>query len=297
MTPKETSDLIGFLFTLNYFDPPGSIPAGRLQFKEKKCIVCHQVGKTGGVLAPSLDFLKGYSSPIFMAAAFWNHGPSMAKAMQARGIERPVFKNSELRDLMAYLKSASKVGGEEAIHVLPGEAEKGRRLFVHKRCVECHNIDGLEGQVGGSLGKRRLKKTLTQFAAAIWNKVPAMVSAIRERDIPVFQLRAEEMSNIVAYLYSVQYFAGGGDAEKGRALLMQKGCLECHSLEGQGGNVARDFAKVKGLDSPARVIAALWKYSFTMEPLVETRKIAWPQFTSEEMSDLVTFLQTLGRGQ
>ncbi|MFQ5852722.1 MAG: c-type cytochrome, partial [Candidatus Binatia bacterium] len=139
--------------------------------------------------------------------------------------------------------------------------------------------------------------SLTQFAAAMWNKAPAMIGAMRERKIPVAQLQAEEMADIVAYLYSVQYFAEPGNQQKGRALLTDKGCLKCHSLEGKGGKVATDFAQVKGFDSPATVISALWKNAFVMGPLAERKKFEWPQFTPEEMSDLVTFLQTQGRGQ
>jgi mono/diheme cytochrome c family protein len=297
LTPKETGDLIAFLFTLNYFDPPGNLQAGKRLFLEKKCVVCHQVGRTGGVVGPSLDFLSEYSSPIFFATAMWNHGPSMAKGMRAKGIERPIFKNSELIDLIAYLKSASTARGEEPLYVLPGRADEGRRLFGEKRCIKCHSINGEGGQIGGDLGKRRLQLSLTQFAVAMWNKAPAMMRAMKEREMAVVQLQAEEMADIVAYLYSVQYFAGSGDPRKGRKLLTDKGCLRCHSFEGKGEKIAGDLAQVKGLDSPAAVISALWKNSFIMEPRFESQKYAWPQFTPEEMSDLIAFLQTQGKGQ
>jgi cytochrome c1 len=46
-------------------------------------------------------------APITVAAAMWNHGPAMAEAMHARGIERPSLTASELRDLVAYLRAAA----------------------------------------------------------------------------------------------------------------------------------------------------------------------------------------------
>jgi mono/diheme cytochrome c family protein len=127
---RESGDLIAFLFTVNYFDRPGLSAAGRRLFVTKKCVVCHQVGDVGGVVGPNLDFLKQYGSPIFVAAALWNHGPAMAEVMQAKKIERPTFKDTELVDLIAYIRSASPLPVTGPLHVLPGRAEEGHRLFV-----------------------------------------------------------------------------------------------------------------------------------------------------------------------
>jgi len=295
LDPRETGDLIAFLYTLNYFDPPGDVQAGRRLFSEKKCIICHQVGGTGGVVGPNLDSLAQFGSPILVAAAMWNHGPAMAEAMRARKIERPTFKDSELLDLIAYLKSASPAPAEGPLYVLPGRAEEGRKLFVDKRCILCHSVRGEGGRVGPDLVERGLHRSLTQFATGMWNKAPAMIEAMKARGIAVPQLRAEEMADLVAYLYSVQYFADPGDPGKGRQLLTDKGCLGCHSVSGAGGKGAGDLARVKGLDSPATVISALWNHSFIMEHRVGRRKGTWPQLSPEKMAHVVAFLQTLGR--
>jgi mono/diheme cytochrome c family protein len=292
---RETGDLIAFLFTLDYFDPPGNLQAGERLFTEKKCVACHQVAGIGGVVGPNLDFLNQYGSPILVATAMWNHGPAMAEAMRARRIERPTFQGSELLDLIAYLKSASPAPAEGPLYVLPGRAEEGRRLFVEKRCIACHSVGGQGGRVGPDLVERGLHRSLSQFAAAMWNKAPAMMEAMRARGISVPQLRAEEMADLVAYLYAVRYFAGPGDPGKGRQLAATKGCLTCHTVSGQGGKVAGDLARVKGLDAPAAVISALWNHSSIMGQWPERQKISWPRFTPEEMVDLVAFLQGLGR--
>ena len=292
---RETGDLIAFLFTLDYFDPPGNVQAGRRLFTEKKCVVCHQVAGIGGVIGPNLDFLKQYGSPILVAAAMWNHGPAMAEAMRARRIARPTFQDLELLDLIAYLQSASPAPTEGPLYVLPGRSEEGRRLFVEKRCIACHSVGGEGGRVGPDLVERGLHRSLTQFAAAMWNKAPAMMEAMRARAIAVPQLRAEEMADLVAYLYAVRYFAGPGDPRKGRELAAIKGCLSCHTVSGQGGKVAGDLARTRGLDSPAAVISALWNHSSIMEQWPERQKVSWPRFTSEEMAELVAFLQGLGR--
>ena len=293
----ETADLIAFLFTLDYFDPPGNAAAGRRLFTEKKCVVCHQVAGVGGVVGPNLDFLQQFGSPILIAAEMWNHGPAMAEAMRARKIERPIFKDSELRDLIAYLKSASRTLTDEPLYVLPGNADEGRRLFSEKGCIECHSVRGQGGRVGPDLAERELHRSLTQFAAAMWNKAPKMMEAMKARGISVPHLQAREMADLVAYLYSVQYFARPGDPQKGREALSGKGCLGCHSLSGQGGRTAGDLARAKGLDSPTAVISALWNHSFIGEVRTERRRVSWPQFRPEEMADLVSFLEGLGRSR
>ncbi|MBI4589000.1 MAG: c-type cytochrome, partial [Candidatus Rokubacteria bacterium] len=295
LEPRETGDLIAFLYTLNYFDPPGNVDKGGRLFAEKRCIVCHQVGGTGGVVGPNLDALARYGSPILVATTMWNHGPAMAEAMRARKIERPTFKDSDLLDLIAYLRAAAPAPAEEPLYVLPGRPEEGRRLFVDKRCIECHSVGGQGGRVGPDLVERELHRSLTQFAAAMWNKAPAMMEAMKARGISLPPLRAEEMADLVAYLYAVRYFAEPGDPRKGRELVTDKRCLGCHPLYGRGGKIAGDLAGVKNLDSPATVISTLWNHSFIMEHRAERRKVSWPEFKPEEMAHLVAFLQGLGR--
>jgi cytochrome c2 len=293
MDPRETSDLIGFLYTLDYFDPPGNVEAGRRLFTDKKCVVCHQAGGTGGVVGPNLDFLQQFGSPILIAAELWNHGPAMAEAMRARGIARPTFKDTELRDLIAYLKAASQSRAEEPVYVLPGRADEGHRLFMDKGCILCHSVAGEGGRVGPDLAERGLHRSLTQFAAAMWNKAPAMMKEMKARAISVPRLQAREMADLVAYLYAVRYLAEPGDSKKGRELAAAKGCLGCHSVEAKGGKVGPDLAKVKGLDSTAAVIAALWNHGFIMAERAERRQVAWPQFRPDEMGHLVAFLRSL----
>jgi mono/diheme cytochrome c family protein len=290
---RETEDLIGFLYTLNYFDAPGNARAGQRYFAEKRCIVCHQVGGTGGVVGPNLDFFKQFGSPIFIVAAIWNHGPQMSEAMKAKGIERPAFIGPELQDLIAYLAPGSAGPQEGPVYVLPGRAVDGKRLFKDKRCLECHSVGGEGGKVGPDLVGRGLRRSLIEFAASMWNKAPTMMAAMKPRGISVPQLRPEEMADIVAYLYSVGYFAEPGNVGNGRKAAAQKGCLHCHAVSGERGKSASDLARAKGLESPAAVITALWNHAVVTPPTVRGQKSQWPELRPEELADLVAFLQSL----
>lgn len=278
---RESADLVAFLFTADYFDPPGDAKAGRWLFMEKRCVVCHQRGGVGGVIGPSLDALGERASPIHVASAMWNHGPQMSEAMRARGIPRPAFTGRELRDLLAYL--ATPGAADEPIYVLPGDAEQGRRLFTDKGCLECHSIRGVGGKVGPDLADRPAQGSVLDFAARMWNKAPKMTEAMKARSIPAPQLAPGEVADILAFLYSVRYMGATGDPRRGAQVAQNKGCLACHAA----GKRAGDLRRVAGGEPPA-VLAALWNHSFIGDV---TARAPWAPMTDAEMLDLIAFLQ------
>jgi mono/diheme cytochrome c family protein len=288
MSARDVENLVAFLFTLRYFDPPGDIERGRRLFREKQCIRCHQIGGVGGVVGPNLDRVGRFGSPILVAAAMWNHGPAMADAMRERGIERPRFDESELVDLIAYLRSVAPEPRDGVVYVLPGRADRGERLFREKQCIVCHSVRGRGGDVGPDLADRAVGRSLTEFAAAMWNKAPKMLEAMRERGVAVPQLAGEEMADLIAYLYAVQYFGDAGDPERGRALVAQKGCLRCHTV---GGRTAADLERLRGKRSDAAVVAALWNHIAVPR---EGATPPWPTLSSDELADLAAFLRTTG---
>jgi mono/diheme cytochrome c family protein len=295
LDPWETGDLIAFLFTRQYFatSGDGDPQNGRQLFFTKQCVMCHQVGGVGGVLGPNLDFLQQSASPIFVATAMWNHGSTMIEAMRVGQITRPTFTAAELRDLIAYCMASSPTPAQGPLYVLPGRPEVGRQLFTEKQCVECHSVKGQGGRVGPDLGVREQPWSLFQFAAALWNKAPAMLEVIQARGMAVPQLRPEEMADLLAYLAAVGYFAESGDPRQGQELTTHRGCLGCHALSGQGGARASDLSKARGLDSPAAVIAALWNHLDVVEPGSAAQQPTWSQFSAPEMADLMAFLQGL----
>lgn len=293
----ETGDLIAFLFTQNYFEGFGNLDSGKKLFSSKGCIRCHQIGGVGGVLGPSLDAVGQSGAPMNVAAAMWNHGPTMAETMRARGIERPNLSASELRDLVAYLRAAAPERAGAPVSILPGRINEGQALFEKKQCIKCHSIQGKGGNIGPDLGRRGLYRNLLEFAAAMWNKAPAMLKAMKLRKFTVPQLNAEEMADIVAYLRSFQYFGAPGNPDLGRRLLWEKQCLNCHSLDGRGGKGAPDLALAKGLGSPAAVIAALWSHGDLMTEPAPERSLSWPQLKSDEVAHLMAFFERSTRSE
>jgi mono/diheme cytochrome c family protein len=288
----EAKNLVGFLYTLGYFDTPGSTENGKRLFSSKRCVECHGPAGPG----PNVDHLKQFGSPLYAASAMWNHGPQMAEVMKTKGIERPTFTAPELRDLIAFL-SPSTGATSQAVFVLPGNAESGRLLFAEKQCVQCHSVGAVGGSVGPSLTDKGVRRSPLEFAAAIWNKAPAMTAAMAARNITIPQLRPEDMADLVAYLYSSGYFAAPGSPSRGWATLSSKGCLTCHGVYGERGKPASDLTKAKGTDSPAGVLAALWNHTVVPAPAPGGGKPQWPTFQEREMADLITLMQGIRRAQ
>ena len=294
LSSREAADLVGFLFTLNYFDSPGNPQVGQKLFTGKSCVLCHTYRGVGGVVGPSLDHFGQFRSPIYIASAMWNHGPRMAEKMKEKGVPRPVFTGAELRDLTAYLAPATAGPQEGPVYALPGRPDAGRQLFAEKQCIQCHAVGGVGGQVGPDLVARGIRQSPLEFAATIWNKAPAMLQAMKPRGISLPELAPVEMADIVAYLYSVRYFGSAGSIPNGWEVATRKGCLNCHAVRGESGKPASDLTKAKGLDSPAAVLAALWNHAVVTPPAAGGQKWEWPVFKPQEMADLISLLQSLG---
>ncbi|MBI4608965.1 MAG: cytochrome c [Candidatus Rokubacteria bacterium] len=295
LTASQLSNLIAFLFTVQYYDELGDPKSGEALFAAKGCVQCHEIGGKGGHIGPGLDFLKRANSPVLVAAAMWNHGPEMAEAMKAQGIERPTFQGKELVDLIAYVVQAARDGAGQTAQVIPGTPERGGKLFSEKRCIVCHSVGGKGGKVGPELGRRGHHVSLTQFAGLMWNHGPAMWAVMRERGVQVPRLRGQEMADILAYLYVSHYFDQAASGARGQELVETKGCLTCHSIRGKGGKISADFATSRLVGSPAGLLAGMWNHARFMEAQAQKQEIPWPVLTGQELADISTYLASLSK--
>jgi mono/diheme cytochrome c family protein len=293
LTPLELSNVLAFVFTAQYNDEQGDAKTGERVFTTKRCVQCHSVGGKGGSVGPPLDALKRANSPVLVAARMWSHGPRMTEAMRAQGIERPTFKGNELVDVIAYVTAAARDPGGESTQVVPGTPERGEKLFRDKQCAACHTIGGKGGKVGPELGRAH-HVSLTQFAGLMWNHGPAMWARMKERGIQPPELTGQEMADIVAYLYTSHYFdPAAGSSARGQQVVKTKGCVTCHSVRGQGGKVAADFATSNVVGSPAALVAAMWNHSRMMEDQAAKQGLKLPKLTGQELADLAAYVRSL----
>lgn len=284
LAPWEAADLVAFLFSVQYYSPPGDARRGETVFLDKQCVVCHQVRGVGGVIGPSLDGLAARGSPIELATALWNHAPAMEREMRARGIERPTLAGADLDDLRAFLGDTSGLAAGASLHLLPGRDDVGARLFREKRCASCHRSGGA-GPDLATLPRR----DLAEFAAAMWNKAPRMLRVAGEARVTLPRLEAAEMADLVAYLASRQYIAGEGSSVRGAARVRDAGCGRCHAT----GARARDLGRARGVNTRAGVLAALWNHLALPDSLL---RVGWPELDAAAVADLAAYFEKRGNG-
>jgi cytochrome c2 len=280
----EAADLVAFLFWAAAWTPPGDAQAGRALFTSRQCILCHRVGGEGGVLGPALDGLRRRASAIDLAAALWNHTPTMAAEMRAQRVPRPTLTGREINDLVAFFGTGEDDMPSEPVHALGGRADAGERLFRTKECVRCHRA----GRDGGSVGPDLTAvgpRDPSDFAAAMWNKGDRMLDAIRAVGIAVPQLTGAEMADLVAYLGSLQYAAGAGSASRGRQAAIAGGCTGCHE-----GGVPK-LSQPAGQAGSGGSIAALWNHVALPE---DSLRRSWRALTASQVTDLMAFLEAGG---
>jgi mono/diheme cytochrome c family protein len=275
MTPDQAADLFAYFVSVRYFDKPGDAARGKVAFTGHRCDVCHALAASADSPAPPVAKWESLADPVVLAQQMWNHGPKMREAYRSHKLTWSPLTGQELTDMLVYLQNLPETRSVARTFSFPAGAE-GEKLFSAKDCNQCHT------------GKRSLElllknQTLTQIAAGMWNHEPEMKS-------PPPNFTAEEMSQLISYLWARQYFSGSGSASKGKAVFAAKHCATCHNDAVSG---APSLAKGKTGHSDITMVSALWNHGGQMLESMSAKRLAWPRFTAREMEDLIAYLNSL----
>jgi cytochrome c2 len=274
---KEMADLFAFLYFLRYMDEPGDPQKGNQLMKDKGCDRCH-VAKEGK--KTDLSRWGMYTNPILWAQMMWNHSPQMEQEMKRMGFPWLEFKGNEMADLIASIRSLNP--NAEKIYLSPGDPPAGETLFGRKGCIQCHSP-------GGPLDlskKKEFPRTLAQFAGMMWNHSPEMWKEMEKKRIERPSLSAQEMADLVAYLFSTHYFDEPGDPIRGKATFLQKQCNLCHA-KGKG---MIDLSGLKGHISPILMAQMMWNHGPDMLERMRKAKVPWQKIDGKEVVDLMEYL-------
>lgn len=296
LSTRETGDLVAYIFAVGASEGAGSADAGREALRSNGCIRCHQVGGTGGVIGPALDRIPSLRSPIGLAAGLWNHSGEMVQRMRSTGIPYPELTATEVMDIAALLATAvpEDAALEDARRwVLPGDPGRGHDVVEEKACRSCHTVGGRGAGTAPELAAPGSRRTTESFLAALWNKGPRMRAAFSSRGQEPPRFEPGEMADLTAYLQSVNYFAGAGDARRGGRVVRSSGCLDCHGW-GRSGSSAGDLAAAPQRPELADRLAALWNH-VAIDSLADLPAGRWPSLTRIEMADVLAFLGTGSR--
>src|SRR5574341_2541082 len=80
------------------------------------------------------------------------------------------------------------------------------------------------------------------------------------------------------------------DPLAGAKIFEQKGCIKCHALGGEGGQIGPDLGKIYLKGSLYAIAGILWNHAPIMRERMRELRIQSPEFTPQEMSSLIAFL-------
>jgi mono/diheme cytochrome c family protein len=253
----------------------GDAERGSALFRSLNCIVCHSVNGAGGKSAPGLwrDQDRSFS-PYEMTGILWNHAPAMWAAMERQGVAKPELNEQQAADLFVYFFATR-------LFEAPGNGKRGRRVFLDRRCGECHGIDSPVREGIRPVVEWDSLWDPIALAQEMWNHSHEMARALDRSKVVYPLLSVQEMSDLVVWLRSAQpnKHADGFSPvapESGQALFVSKGCAGCHSgtrkLEARRTRYALDdFA------------AAMWNHALRAGP-------RQAPMSYEEMRRLVGYL-------
>jgi len=170
----------------------------------------------------------------------------------------------------------------------------GQQLFQTLGCPGCHLVQGYEQQdkVGPDL--RRVASKVDPTWLVEWIKAPNEYWPATK--MPNFLLSWEEAEAAAAYLlsasasYAGARYPGNGDAEGGKKIVEEIGCLGCHQINGTGNPFAPDLSRVGGK------VNADWLFTWVKHPQDYQPKTLMPNFrlTDEQAAHVTAYLMTLG---
>lgn len=295
LTGEELGSIAAYLYFLKYFDEPGDATRGKFLFNEKACILCHPLARKGKGGESGLNEFSQNISPVFLSMEIWNHGPDMIADMVKLGIKWPEFQETEMMDLLEYIKTNAK-GPKEIAYITPGNPREGRKTFLSKGCGECHPVHGEKASPGGIDLSKRSKayyRSLTRIASTMWNKGPTVLAKMSQTKTGIPKFTPKEMADLVSYLYFLHFIDVPGNPVNGKKRFSDLGCVRCHGTDGKPGDLMTiDLSKYQGATNPMEIAAGIWNHSAEIRRATVEKGIPWPRFKKGEMADLLEHLRS-----
>lgn len=283
---QEMADILSYLYYIRLFDDPGDPVRGYAAFTRLRCSACHSLGGEGGDTASALDAFSDYTSPVPLAQAMWNAGPSMHPSQLGRGVPIPEFSRDEMVDIQAFIRERGLRRKDSDVVLLPlPDTANGERLFRSKGCAKCHDT----GSTGApDLGTAALRMTVAEICGILWNHSYAMQGQMRAAGLRFPRFSGNELADVIAYLHLLGYRGEEGTPARGSVVFREKGCAVCH--EQQRGE-APDLATLHADDDAIGLSAAMWNHAPEMHEVMADYGMPWPKFDEGDMEDLVAFLR------
>ncbi|MBI3697230.1 MAG: c-type cytochrome [Acidobacteria bacterium] len=257
----------------------------------RNCTLCHSIHGVGGTIAPDLarrstrDF-----TPATLAAALWNHGPAMWRAMAERKLEVPALGQTEIADLYAYLYSIRYFDRS-------GDAARGKTMFTVKKCSTCHAIAAAEGQRRGPpVEQWPAIADRIRWTQHMWNHAGAMMEEMEKAGVPWPTFTLQEMIDLLVYVRNLPNRPNAPPAlvfdnpAEGEKLFEQRGCSNCHTVGAAAPGKVDLIGVARGSRTFTELGMMMWNHLPQMRRRARATRLEFPTFGENEMSNLIAFL-------
>ena len=269
---QAAADLFGYFYSLRFFDRPADAGRGRRLFERERCSECHGIDDSKSPSAKPVVQWESLGRPLLFATAIWSHAANIGQAFEENGLKRGGLKGQELSDIILYLKGLPQT--PKTAPRMDTEISDGAELLESKGCAGCHKAKY-------DLARRLRSKTINDVAASMWSHARLRQTAV---------LNADEMRQIVDQLWTQQVLEPAGHVDEGREIFGNR-CAVCHN----GSGIAPALVDRKGRVSVVSIVSSLWTHGPQMLARLKKDNSEWPTFTTEQMADVITFLNSGGR--
>src|SRR4029450_11591178 len=116
-------------------------------------------------------------------------------------------------------------------------------------------------------------RSFNDLSAAMWNHLPAMAAKMKELHRPFPQLDSGEAGDLIAFLFTQNYFEGFGNVDSGKKLFSKKGGIQCHQIGGVGCVLGPSLDAVGQSGAPMNVAAGMGNHGPTRAEAMMARGI------------------------
>ncbi len=174
-----------------------------------------------------------------------------------------------------------------------GDAQRGARLVRQETCSTCHRAPVASERQAPNLTHPALPDlTPDALAATFWNHGPILWRAVATRNLATPEVSEEDIADIYAHFFAQRAFDPPGDAERGRDVFVAKSCFRCHALVPADGGIAPPVALWPAVSNPVAWVENMWNHGIAMRAEIEQAQGSWPQFTAQEMIDMLAYLES-----
>jgi len=280
---------------------PENPAIGSEVFIRKGCIKCHTILGVGGTVGPDLGSIRLDRSFMDLAGTMWNHSPAMERKFQEEKFRRPRLTSEEMKNLIAFLYYLDYFDK-------PGNPEEGEKLFQKKRCGTCHSLGGKGGmavlQPPPPLDRFKQYISPVFFVTALWNAMQNMTQAMHTHHHPNMErpfFRENDLANILSYIKSVgvvnkeytRVYLTPGNPNTGRALFVEKECVQCHTSTSQAGQGKIGLRALDLRGSLTQIAGTVWNHGPKMWAMMTGLGFPIPELSVEDMSDIIAYLYFL----